>query len=107
MTVRSRLQEAAAHNPLVALALGVIATFDEIERALDDAGDVVAGAGGPAAPLADDDPIVLAALGLVALRRALDGWLAAARDGEAVTEPDTLHDRAARGHCPGTESFNR
>lgn len=81
MTVRSRMHEAEEENPLVPLVLGAIASLDALERAVARADvqspdDLAQGD----APLADDDPLVLATLGLLGLGRTLRGWLATATD---------------------------
>jgi hypothetical protein len=74
MRPHDRVQEAAAQNPLVPLALGLVAALGALDALLTDVADPSPDRlESPA--LAADDPIVLAALGVVALRRVIGGWL--------------------------------
>jgi len=99
MSLRDRLQESAEQNPLVALALGLQSAMRVLDRLLTDdlaataatAGDTRRAAVEPA--LAPDDPFVLAALGVVAVRRSIGAWL----DGAAGSgAPPLLPDGAPR-----------
>jgi phage tail tape-measure protein len=82
MSLRDRLQESAEQNPLLALALGLESAIHAVDRLLTEDSTThgalvgAGGAGGAAqAALAPDDPFVLAALGVVALRRSIGAWL--------------------------------
>ncbi len=80
MSIRSRLRAAEEENPLLPLLLGAIAALGALEHALTRDDDPRAACERPLdpAPLAPDDPFVLAALGLLGLGRTLHGWLATA-----------------------------
>ena len=101
MSLRDRLQEAAGQNPLVALALGLQSAIHALDRLLTDdlaghgASDGDEDPRGAAAEpaLAPDDPFVLAALGVVALRRSIGAWLDSAA---ASGAPSPLPDDARR-----------
>lgn len=102
MSIRSRLQAAEEENPLLPLVLGAIATLDAVEHALARDDDPAASATRPlgGAPLAPDDPFVLAALGLIGLGRTLHGWLATAappaRDATHAAHRTRTHESLAR-----------
>lgn len=92
MRPHDRLADAAGRNPLVALALGLVAVssaLDALARA-----DLAASAAADEAdepPLASDDPFVLAALGLIALRHTVGAWLDVAAAGSLATAPRAPH----------------
>jgi len=108
MNLSEQLQACGAQSPLVPLSLGLVSVLERIAGALladaaevPDAAPPAAGATEPA-PLAADDPVLLAALGLLALRSSLGRWLALARAAEAPgdgaahsTAPRAARHRAA------------
>jgi hypothetical protein len=70
VTIAEQIQASGEQSPLVPLALGLVSFFERAAEALSS-GDAD---GLP--PLADDDPLLLAGLGIIALRSVLDRWLA-------------------------------
>lgn len=109
MAIHSRLPDAGRHA-LVPLALGLIAAGEKLGAALirnaepgatlervattDTSADARRDGTSAEPPLDADDPFVLAALGAIALRRTLDGWLATATHGDARN----AHDAQAAPH---------
>jgi hypothetical protein len=96
MSPRERVQDAGRENVLVPLALGAISCLGSLERALlapaARPAQPARGRADDAPPLADDDPLLLAALGALALRRSL---LAALVTGDACVATDDDQSTAA------------
>jgi hypothetical protein len=91
MRIADQVAACGDENPLVPLALGVASALEAAKRALDDDRPDGAAEEGPAAPLDGEDPVVLAALGVLALRRSVGRWL-------AVLCSQPTRDEATPGH---------
>jgi hypothetical protein len=85
VAIAEQIQASGEKSPLVPLALGLVSFFERAAEVLSS------GDADELPPLADDDPLLLAGLGLLSLHSVLDRWLALAREpdrGAARAEED-------------------
>lgn len=75
MRIAEQVPACGDENPLVPLALGVVSALEAAERALGEDDPEGSAAERTSPPLDDEDVVVLAALGVLALRRSVGRWL--------------------------------